>query len=283
LNWNAPSTGALSYDVDYKPASSLDWINVATATTSTSANLNGLSDGTDYNWRVRANCSGGSGNFVTANFTTTAVTTPCPGPDDVSSNGTTTGAATIPLNTDVKGLINPKGDVDYYRFQVTTGGTITLTLRTLPANYQLALHNGSGAQFALSQNNGTADEIINATVTPGFWYARVFAKGNISNGTSCYTLRVSTGTATKGGFTTAVSPAVHLFPNPASKILNVQMTGDMEGAKLAVYDIFGRKLQQRLVNTGNNTLDISKLSAGIYLVKVEKEGVVISVRKLIKQ
>ena len=49
---------------------------------------------------------------------------------DVSTNGTTAGAATIPFNTDVKGRINTTTDNDYYKFVVTTGGTATITPST---------------------------------------------------------------------------------------------------------------------------------------------------------
>ena len=77
---------------------------------------------------------------------------------------TTAGAATIPLNTDVYGLINVRGDNDYYKFIITTGGTITISLTTLPADYQLALLNSSGTTLQSSTNNGTTSETINATV-----------------------------------------------------------------------------------------------------------------------
>jgi hypothetical protein len=149
VSWGAVS-GAVSYDVSYKAASSSTWINAATATSSTSVNLSGLNAGTLYDWRVRSNCASSSSAYTQAQFTTTASSSPCPGTLDVSTNGTTAGAATIALNTDVKGLINPKGDNDYYRFVIGTGGTITVSLTTLPADYQLALLNSSGTTLQSS-------------------------------------------------------------------------------------------------------------------------------------
>ncbi|HEY5967394.1 MAG TPA: zinc-dependent metalloprotease family protein, partial [Chitinophagaceae bacterium] len=97
VSWNAPSGGANNYDVDYKTSAASQWINAVTATTSQSFNLTGLTAGTSYSWRVRANCSGGAGNYVLANFTTAAVPVTCPGTYDVSTNGAPGGAATIPL------------------------------------------------------------------------------------------------------------------------------------------------------------------------------------------
>jgi hypothetical protein len=65
---------------------------------------------------VRANCPAGTGSYVQAQFTTDGVPVACPGPYDVSTNGTTGGAAGIPLNTDIKGLVEVRGDVDHYQF-----------------------------------------------------------------------------------------------------------------------------------------------------------------------
>ena len=148
--------------MDYKAASSGTWINAATATPDTSVNLSGLTAGTLHDWRVRATCPAGTGSYVQAQFTTTGAGGACPGTYDVSTNGTTAGAATIPLNTDVNGLINPKGDNDYYKFIISTGGTITISLTTLPANYQLALLNSGGTVLQSSTNSGTTSETINS-------------------------------------------------------------------------------------------------------------------------
>lgn len=55
LNWTAVGTN--TYDVDYKPATSSTWINAATATTATSLTISGLTANTEYDWRIRTNCS----------------------------------------------------------------------------------------------------------------------------------------------------------------------------------------------------------------------------------
>jgi len=73
------------------------------------------------------------------------------------------------------------------------------------------------------QNNGTQNETININVAAGNYYAKVFPKGNANNATSCYTLRVQTGTATD----VLVNPyfTLNLFPNPAGNQLNVWTEG----------------------------------------------------------
>jgi type IX secretion system substrate protein/fibronectin type III domain protein/pre-peptidase len=283
LNWNAVS-GANNYDVDYKQSSSPTWINAVTGTTSTTQNLSGLDPSTAYDWRVRANCGGGSGSYATSTFTTSGVPGSCPGIYDVSTNGSTGGAAQIPLNTDIKGLVSARADNDYYSFEITTGGTITVTLGTLPANYQLALVNSSSNQVAVSQNNGTADETINATVTAGTWYARVYPKANASNASNCYTLRVSTGTASRqGDYITGGPVSVNLFPNPASDVINIRLSGDVQNAEMNIYDVFGKILIKRNINNGSNRMNISGLPGGVYMMRVQKDGNTISDLKFVKQ
>ncbi len=277
VSWGAVS-GANNYDVDYKTNASGTWINAATATTSLSVDLTGLTAGTLYNWRVRANCSFGSSSYVQANFTTATPPVTCPGIYDVSTNGNTSGAATIPLNTDVKGLINPSGDIDNYKFVITTGGTITITLTTLPANYQLRLLNSSGSILQTSSNSGTSSETINRTVTAGTYYARVYPRNNNAwNASNCYTLRVQTGTASR-----MINPELvqlsenklYVFPNPAGFVANLTFKSKVNGNSLiTVINQLGSVVLRKTIaiNEGDNLrkLDVSSLASGMYYIKMQ--------------
>jgi Secretion system C-terminal sorting domain/Fibronectin type III domain len=108
VSWSAV-TSAVSYDVDYKLTSSAVWTNAATATTAASVNIAGLTQGTVYDWRVRATCAGGSGNYIGAQFTTTAPAT-CNAPAGLTSAGITASGASISWAA-VSGAANY--DVDY--------------------------------------------------------------------------------------------------------------------------------------------------------------------------
>ena len=271
MNWSAVS-GAFAYTVEYKATSSSGWLTAASATYSTSYNLYGLSAATSYDWRVYANCSLTEiSAYSSAQFTTSGTTPPppssnCPGPYDVSTNGTIAGAAAISLNTDISGTVSPRNDIDHYKFTVNSGGTITVSLTTLPANYNLAVLNSSGTQIAISQNNGTQSETINLNVAAGVYYAKVFPKGNVSSATSCYTLRVQTGTAAdvivNNSFT------LNLFPNPAGDQLNVWVGGVDKKTEIKIYDLMGKLVMQQGSSNTLTQLNISKLFAGFYLVHV---------------
>ncbi len=268
VSWTAVS-GANNYDVDYKLASSGTWINSITGTTSTSRNITGLTASSLYDWRVRANCASGSSVYSQAQFTTSAAST-CPGTYDVSTNGSRSGAATIPFNTDIKGLINPTGDIDYYRFVITTGGTITVTLTGLPADYDLRLYRNN-TNVASSSNGGTTSETINYTATANTYYARVVGFNGAFNATSCYTLKVQLGTASREN-ELIVGNKVSVFPNPVSDKVTVRIN-EMKGvADIRVFDMYGKMLQQKRTAAMNTQLDLSGIPSGVYIIKVMNGG-----------
>jgi hypothetical protein len=282
LSWAAVS-GALSYDVDYKPSSSSAWINAATGITSTSDSLGGLTSSTTYDWRVRTNCSSGSGAYATAQFTTATPPT-CANTLDTSTNGTTTGAATIPFNTDVTGLISPTGDLDYYRFVITNSGTITITLGTLPGDYDLKLFNSAGTQLAISQAGGTSSETISRTVSPGTYYAQVYGYNGANSATSCYTLRVQLGTASRStDLTNSNEPKIAVFPNPASNVVNINLAGYKGKSEVSLFDVNGRMVLRREVNPVNTQLDISTLSPGVYILRIKNGAKEVNMTKIVKQ
>ena len=279
VSWAAVS-GAASYDVDYKLASATTFTNAVTATTATSRSITGLAASSLYDWRVRANCTavGLSSAYTQAQFTTSAVVTnPCPGTLDVSTNGTASGAATIPFNTDVKGRINTTTDNDYYKFVVTRGGTATITLSTLPANFDLRLYSSNGTtQLAVSQNSGTRNETITRTYTAGTYFVRVNGANRANSTTICYTLRVQLGTAAKGDTETIAEFNNDLLvsPNPAGYTANLFYKFKNAGtANIIVTSQTGVVVLKKsaVINQGENrqTLDVSKLANGMYFIKIQ--------------
>jgi hypothetical protein len=274
VSWTAVS-GAVSYDVDYKLTSTSTWSNAVTATTATSRSISGLTASTVYDWRVRTNCSVGSSAYAQAQFTTTAVTT-CPGTYDVSTNGTYTGAALIPFNTDVKGLINPVGDIDYYKFVITTGGTATVTLTTLPGDYDIQLLSSNGTtQLAISQNGSTTSETITRTYTAGTYYLRVYGYNSAYSPTVCYTLKVQLGTATKNSVEdNLISNVFTVSPNPVANTAKLVFKSVENGiATITLADRLGKIVIQNNVAVieGDNRrqLDVSRLPGGMYFVKIQ--------------
>lgn len=236
--------------------------------TSGSANetvtLNNQAAGTYY-IRIYGYNGANSATCYTITATATPVSTGCASTYDVSTNGTSGGAATIPFNTDIKGLISPSGDNDYYRFTITTGGTATITLSTLPADYDMRLYSSNGTtQLAISQNGGTSNETITRTYTAGTYYVRVYGYNNANNATNCYTLRVQLGTASRTE--DLVVERISAFPNPVVNTVNIK---GIEGtADIRVFDIYGKMVMRKVSAQPVTPLDVANLPAGVYMIKV---------------
>ncbi len=277
LSWTAV-TGAASYGVDYKKSTATTWTSLATATTTTTASLTGLTASTAYNFRVRTNCSGGTtSSYTTANFSTIAATA-CSSVYDTASNGTRAGAKLIPFNTNITGLINPVGDTDFYKFTITTAGTITVTLTTLPADFDLKIVNSAGTVVASSASASTTSETINYTAAAGTYYAQVFGYSGAFNASTCYTLKVQLGTATRQeNFNTEsiVNTSsvgiefVKVYPNPTHDYLSLSFNNKVSNNALySIIDAKGNVLSTQKVVNKSQTIDLTKLSVGVYLIKV---------------
>jgi glycosidase len=71
LNWTGTANNF--YTVEYKLTTASTWTTVATGIQATTYNLTGLTIGSEYQWRVSANCAAtGVGNFATASLFSTA-------------------------------------------------------------------------------------------------------------------------------------------------------------------------------------------------------------------
>ncbi|MBK7763621.1 MAG: fibronectin type III domain-containing protein [Bacteroidetes bacterium] len=272
LNWSAVS-GAIHYDVDYKLNSSSTWINAATATTSTSVNVSGLANASTYDWQVRSNCTSLSSTYTAAQFTTTTPSV-CPGSLDVSTNGTSSGAATIPFNTDVYGLINPASDNDFYKFVITTGGSATITLSDLPANYDIYLYSSNGTTLlASSKRKNLNSETISRTYTAGTYYIKVRSAGTGFSASLCYTLRVQLGTASTQDMLIPMyneNSIVKLYPNPVTDMLHISTSIELDAnSYFKIYDANGRVLITDKFVINPQSIDVSKLIPGLYLISVK--------------
>ena len=285
ISWIAVS-GASSYAVDYKLSTASTWTSAATATTATSVSINGLAAGSIYDYRVRTDCgANGTSGYTAAQFTTTS-TTGCQSPYDVTTNGTTGGAVTIPFGTDITGLINPRHDVDNYKFVITTAGTITVTLTTLPRDYDLKLLNSAGTQVAVSQNGNTTAETINYTAAAGTYYAQAYPYKNANSATNCYTLKVALGTASRQGETLPLFSSKKLltvYPNPSKDKLNINLTGYEGVSEMRIYDVNGRQVSSLRTGQTNSIMDISTLAKGVYLIKVTTASGEVLNQKIVKQ
>jgi hypothetical protein len=178
------------------------------------------------------------------------------------------GPFTIPLNADINGRIEVASDVDYYKFYITTGGSITLTLRNLPANYNLNLVNSQGRSIVTSARTGTSSETINFTATANTeYFALVYPVNNKTfNAKFCYTLRVATGTATR--VSAPVLDGGALYPNPVVSVLNLRLDNISNPAQIRVTNAMGAVVHQQNTNQIITPINLRNIPAGIYIIDV---------------
>ncbi len=92
FNWTA-SSGAVSYNVQYRAVGAASWTSANT--TSTSYSVLALTAGNNYEWQVQTVCSTGTSAYTaSATFTTTGVA-PCNTPASLSTSAITTTTATF--------------------------------------------------------------------------------------------------------------------------------------------------------------------------------------------
>lgn len=185
LGWTA--IGVTNYDLQWRQVGSSTW-NTVTGITGNSYQLNGLVQGTNYEFQVRSNCSGTSSGYSTVR----TFTTPIPCPDTLEPNNSVATAALVTLPAQVTALIATNTDADYYRFTISATSTINLSLSGMPYDYDLRLLNSAGTQVASSTAGGTTAEFINYTnAAPGTYYAHVFGFSGVFDPNVCYSLFVS--------------------------------------------------------------------------------------------
>jgi len=62
---------------------------------------------------------------------------------------------------------------------------------------------------------------------------------------------------------------IFLFPNPAINQLNIKVSDDFIGSQAKIYSILGQELATHILDSQQNTFDISTYQNGFYLVKIK--------------
>jgi hypothetical protein len=300
LSWNS-AADATSYQVEYKTSSATSWTTLSTNETNTSYALTGLSAGTSYNWRIASNCLAGTGNFASANFTTTAAVV-CN--DAYESNNTSKNAKTIALATDINASIGSSGDIDWFRFTSpnTTATNVRVILNSLPANYNIYLYDKNLVLLDSSANSGTtADTVIfNTLVKRATYFIQVRGVNGAFSSSNCYKIRAESSALTysdamdevtqeKASDITPSHETIRwkLYPVPVKDKINILMTAEQAGtAVIELHDLTGRLLQSQTMEvrsgTGTYSLGSGNLRSGIYILKLNLRGKVLTQKVIVE-
>ncbi|MCX7570659.1 M4 family metallopeptidase [Tumebacillus sp. DT12] len=110
-----------------------------------------------------------------------------PTPGDAYEPNDTQASAYGPITsgTTYNGTINTSSDNDFFKFTTGASGAISLSLTSLPADYDLYLYDANGTQLARSWNGGTSAESISYTASAaGTFYVKVIGYNGASSSTA---------------------------------------------------------------------------------------------------
>ena len=63
-----------------------------------------------------------------------------------------------------------------------------------------------------------------------------------------------------------------LFPNPVSDQLSIQLPTGSEKAEVGIFDYTGRLVKSKTITSNDTSIDVQKLSKGIYLIRVSSDA-----------
>jgi hypothetical protein len=221
INWGS-AAGAASYRVEYKARSAGSWTLVDSTTTSTTAALSGLSSATQYDWRVRTNCSPGYSSYTQDSFTTLI---PCGNPATLNLDSSTSSSAMLTWAA-VSGANNYA--VDY---KLKSSGTWISTAGTTSNSITIS---------GLSEGSYDWRVMANCTSGSGAWVSSsflIYCGSSGTNSATSYIDRVSIGTIYRlsgndGGYYDATAYSMNVKPG---QNYSVSVSPGYPGAKKNTY------------------------------------------------
>ncbi len=233
---------ATDYTVEYRVGLLGDFISAGTVA-GTSLTLNGLLPGTEYSWRVKASCSDFASQAV---FTTTTTTTG-------GGGGTGGGGATIcssPSNTNVVAAFPTSANIAWE----AQGGALDYTVQFRRKNTFTYTTLGT---FTVATATLTG-------LTPGVEY-----EWRVKANCSPYGSDVSFTTPFTAFRARVAEPtAVAIFPNPVSAS-EFFIRSEADGARLSITNLAGQVLETRVLNIGQQTVNVAKLGNGLYFARLQ--------------
>ncbi|WP_291106960.1 alpha/beta fold hydrolase [Flavobacterium sp. UBA6195] len=164
---------------------------------------------------------------------------------------------------------NPTGaDNDYFKFTVTDNVNAIVNVSSIVTSAMNGtILNSAGTAVGASQNNSGATISFTRTLAPGDYYLKLTSTNPTNtNYTTPYQFNITT---TLSADDTSFESFV-FYPNPVKDILNLE---NITLSKATVYSVLGQLIETKTFeNATSNTLDLSSLESGIYLIVLENDS-----------
>ena len=84
------------------------------------------------------------------------------------------------------------------------------------------------------------------------------------------------------GITKNTLLSFEMYPNPVSDKLNIQLPTGTEKAEVSIFDYRGRLILSKTISSNNTSIDVQKISKGIYVIRVATKSK-IGVQRFLKK
>ena len=163
---------------------------------------------------------------------------------------------------------NPTGaDNEFYKFTVTDNVNAVVSVTSIvTSSMNGTILNSAGTAVGASQNNSGNTLSFTRTLTPGDYFLRLTSTSPTNtNYQTPYqfniTTTLSTGDNSFASFT--------YYPNPVKDILHLD---NISLTKASIYSLLGQLIETKsFENSTSNTLDLTNLESGIYLIVLEND------------
>lgn len=247
LNW-ALVTDAMSYSVSYKASSSSTWILASDTITQPYYFLDGLNQGTTYNWNVTATCLAGTGDAAAAQFTTPIL---CNAPSNLNTSSITSTSGSLSWNA-VSGASGY--DVD---FKLSSSSTWTNKATGLTSlTYSLTgLTAGTAYDWRVRSNCGILSGYSGYSSSSFTTATPPCTDSYESNNTSTTSKAITLGTAINASIGTSTDVDWFKFTTPNSTASNVRISLYNLPAN---YDVFLYNKNLALLGSGTSLLNTAE-------------------------
>ena len=163
---------------------------------------------------------------------------------------------------------NPTGaDNDFFKFTIADNVNAVVSVSSIvTSSMNGTILNSAGTAVGASQNNSGNTLSFTRTLTPGDYFLRLTSTSPTNtNYQTPYqfniTTTLSTGDNSFASFT--------YYPNPVKDILHLD---NISLTKASIYSLLGQLIETKsFENSTSNTLDLTNLESGIYLIVLEND------------
>ncbi|MCB0704348.1 MAG: fibronectin type III domain-containing protein [Saprospiraceae bacterium] len=256
LNW-VPLANHLQYKVRFRIAGSSDpWMAESAASAANMMVLTDLLPLTTYEYQTKTRCT----DDTYSDWSTTVYTFTTGDDSGVCGPWVADIITTTPTTADISWTAEPGATLYRIIYRPTTGGP-WVRLQTAATNFSLT-----------GLIPGTTYEYQSRSLCPGGW-SDWSASGTFATNP---TLLIG-----YPGETQTMEHSLTLIPNPVRDILEVRIVMDTP-QRLLIRDCTGKVILQRQVSDTTETIEVSQLPAGIYLLSVQNTFGQIQTERFVK-